>query len=954
MVNLDGDQKHEVGRGVDWLVHRLARLSDTCRQALEQHLLTRRSSREEEDRKALMARKRKEAQMRAMQQMQARQAAFAEQMRAMLAGNPDGDDENGMDDDSTNGTMDDRGDDSLAGIPRRRKSSKEYPAAARTRLQSDAGCADEDVVMDDSDDEDSESKPTLPECAMCHSVESENSFMCFVGFAQCSPVFSRLNGGTIGAAPGAASSGNQNSSPGTASHSRYLSTPMDEMHVGEDVPVHVRLCGHSVHHTCWESYHASQFQRAITGGHHRHALNAVDVTKKEFLCPLCKSISNVLIPTVSPHGVAEMVAMSHDDSQDAAQGLGATYSDMLQWLDQIGRHQQLDSNASNEVATEHKTEQPSQSSVSRAVPPALGPWLRDGLSSLCMAVHKVACGATQKSRPDRYTSSACLALFHTLLCTFIGAPERDAQLRPERRFFDAMRYIPLMLDEVAPVARGGARGTDVNMTTADLLRKRIAELLFFGGSVIMPDGTVVLEDEHPSTQTQTRKQSQWGKVRWPVKPLLLSQLGSVLTRGVLLAKSDRDAVFVCRMIILARIIQTLLWFSLARQEDFTDGMMDDLEYSADNVQALLDVLVEDPAQRNETSGTACLEAIRYAVMSSCGDVFGPRDPDRKPTADGKLLNLVASEAIPMMRVATFLIQSRSTLGSRLHEPLKPTVVSNDAMRSMGFVPIDALAAQVRDQRNPSPLCQILARWVARFRDAYTEMNDPQGILQQWLTNANLHKTSPTVPTSSPSSSLTNVHTVATTTPKRLTYSLVLTRDLNTVYTSMSVYSSGANRTRYLRSLPRAYVKFYAELARRKCPSCHQFPARPAVCLVCGMLLCAANTCPSIQVDKGYPEESNPGACTVHAKKCGRGSCMFLLVLEGAGTAGVLEARCLCWELVRRRIRRRVWRAQPRAQQGAPAVSEHGASRAAAASLEVPRDPERSRADPEQLRPCDPQ
>ncbi|KAJ0411642.1 hypothetical protein ATCC90586_004111 [Pythium insidiosum] len=195
---------------------------------------------------------------------------------------------------------------------------------------------------------------------------------------------------------------------------------------------------------------------------------------------------------------------------------------------------------------------------------------------------------------------------------------------------------------------------------------------------------------------------------------------------------------------------------------------------------------------------------------------------------------------------------------------------------------DVLATDMRNQQS-SPLRQILTRWVVRFRDAYKEMNDPQGILQQWLTNANLHKaaTSASVPASNPGSSLTSAPIAAPVTLKRLTYSLVLTRDLNTVYTSMSVYASGANRTRYLRSLPRAYVKFYAELARRKCPSCHQFPARPAVCLVCGMLLCAANTCPSIQLDKGYPEESNPGACTVHAKKCGRGSCMFLLVLEGA-------------------------------------------------------------------------
>ncbi|TYZ62577.1 hypothetical protein PybrP1_003089 [[Pythium] brassicae (nom. inval.)] len=793
MVSLDGDQKHEIGRGVDWLLHRLSRIDNGCRDLILQHQLTQKASKEEEDRKLKLAQRRKEAQMRAMMQMQRQQAAFAEQMKAMLADGARG-----------GGDDDEEASESAAGLAN--------DADGSVSAGDSSGTGDVDMASEEKSAQNDDAG--LPECAMCHSVESEESFMCFIGFAQCSPVLSRLNNGT---------------------HGRFLSTPMDEMHVGEDVPIHVRLCGHSVHHTCWKSYHESQFQRAITGGHHRHALNAVDVTKNEFLCPLCKSISNVLIPSTANEmkdspGDTEMA----DPKSTATPGAD---DDLLTWLAAYGKvcderdeSEQKAAFAGGSAAVKWGENTPQKR------------WLEQGLATLCMAIHRVACGAMQQSRPERYTNSGCNALYHTLLCTFLSAQENE-QIKPEQRLLHAMRFLPQMLDQVS-------RPKPFADTSSSALREQICHLLYYGGSDVLSDGSVVLETEHPSTQTQTRKQSQWGKVRSPAKPLLLSHLGSVLAKGVLLARTELEAAYLCKLAVLARVVQTLVWYAVTRGEEFADEMAESLEHSAENVAFFVESLSSDSkSARDEEAAAEQLATLLAELTAPLAHTF-PRTAE--PVADKKqLLNIVACEVVPMVRVAVFLLKSRPpNVAPAL---LKPSSISPSDVRDYGFLTMSAL------ERADSELRAVVVRWVARFQAAYAEMNDPHAVLQQWLASANADK----APTA------------------HLSLSSVLARDLHTMHSTISLCASGASRTRYLRSLPRAYVKFYSELAKRKCESCSQFPARPAVCLLCGALLCAANTCPSLKSESGYREESNPGACTVHAKKCGRGSGMFLLVLEGA-------------------------------------------------------------------------
>uniref|UniRef100_H3GLI8 E3 ubiquitin-protein ligase n=1 Tax=Phytophthora ramorum TaxID=164328 RepID=H3GLI8_PHYRM len=297
-------------------------------------------------------------------------------------------------------------------------------------------------------------------------------------------------------------------------------------------------------------------------------------------------------------------------------------------------------------------------------------------------------------------------------------------------------------------------------------------------------------------------------------------------------------------------------------------MADDLAFSEENVALFIACFSGENASNVDADGDLHvnredavgnqLKVLLKALVSKCDGAF-----QVEPIADKRqLLNAVACEVVPLAKVATFMIQSLTTGPTSHHRggataASKPIFITQEDVLAVGFVKLSALQQDSSD-REQAALTQLVFGWVHRFKAAYEEMNDPHAVLQQWLTTANVDRA------------------------QKLELTSVVSRDLHTMHSTISVFCSGANRTRYLRSLPRPYVKFYSELAKRRCHACHQFPARPAVCLLCGMLLCAANTCPSIHLDKGgYPDEANPGACTVHAKKCGRGSGMFLLVLEGA-------------------------------------------------------------------------
>lgn len=61
--------------------------------------------------------------------------------------------------------------------------------------------------------------------------------------------------------------------------------------------LHASSCGHLMHASCFEGYCRSVEVRQLTNPTVRHA---EDLSRREFICPLCKSLGNVLLPVSKP------------------------------------------------------------------------------------------------------------------------------------------------------------------------------------------------------------------------------------------------------------------------------------------------------------------------------------------------------------------------------------------------------------------------------------------------------------------------------------------------------------------------------------------------------------------------------------------------------------------------------------------------------------------------------
>eukprot|EP00940_MAST-03C_sp_MAST-3C-sp2_P001550 g1550.t1 len=85
--------------------------------------------------------------------------------------------------------------------------------------------------------------------------------------------------------------------------------------------VHIRFCGHKMHAACRDAYQASTLQRDDPLQHFRSA----NVASGEFLCPLCKTLSNALVPRpIRPRAAASRTDLSstNDDKVE----------DVLRWI----------------------------------------------------------------------------------------------------------------------------------------------------------------------------------------------------------------------------------------------------------------------------------------------------------------------------------------------------------------------------------------------------------------------------------------------------------------------------------------------------------------------------------------------------------------------------------------------------------------------------------------------
>lgn len=61
---------------------------------------------------------------------------------------------------------------------------------------------------------------------------------------------------------------------------------------------HVGTCGHVMHALCWKDYFDNEVQKEIRRPNRNRAAGSFMMDKKEFLCPLCRCLSNAVLPII--------------------------------------------------------------------------------------------------------------------------------------------------------------------------------------------------------------------------------------------------------------------------------------------------------------------------------------------------------------------------------------------------------------------------------------------------------------------------------------------------------------------------------------------------------------------------------------------------------------------------------------------------------------------------------
>lgn len=572
-------------KSIRWILLTLASLHDGCKQYIQVQSSSASAEDEQAERKAVLAKRKAEAQKRAIDMMKQRQNAFASQM--------------------------------------------------------DTGETDE--VLEEKE------SSSLPDCAMCH--EEMNGFMCYVGFAQRSGVIGQnyIN-----------RQENVTGTPLSTFRPRPMVTPLEKRNVDENVPLYMQLCGHALHYSCWNSYHASQFQLVITGGQ-SDGQHAIDVTKGEFLCPLCKSISNILVPYIPcSRGTSENVVTE----------------DVKQWLE--------DPTTGDSISDESKL--PSK------------PWM-EGLATLCMGLHRVATGSSERARPDRYIRTACRSLSYTIaveLAINEITPEKQIEID---QMINCMSWISDLPDLKKPMLSLKA---DNDMTIGETVRFQVKSLLLYGGARIRSDGGIEYEQEDISIG-QTRKQSAWKGARFPRKPLLLTNLLPSVAEGLILMKTRQDMMMTLRFVMLARLVQCVLAWTAQLPED-SESTTSPRVWTSEEETKDFDI-------------NACAEFFQSKCgVSSVSELVEFQNFIVESTPFRAVSNENASSLLGYVSYAMkhfFQVQDQLVAICLSDDPSIPNLPTiSDLMTSEFFK-------------------SLLKTWITRLCDTYQEIQDPEGQIERW-------------------------------------------------------------------------------------------------------------------------------------------------------------------------------------------------------------------------------
>lgn len=103
---------------------------------------------------------------------------------------------------------------------------------------------------------------------------------------------------------------------------------------------HIGSCGHVMHATCWTKYFENEMQKEQRRPNRSRAPGSFIIDRQEFLCPLCRCLSNAVLP------IAPILARFSDTSSTPQDSAKPTFFDWLHNLEQYNNQLQTISNLS--------------------------------------------------------------------------------------------------------------------------------------------------------------------------------------------------------------------------------------------------------------------------------------------------------------------------------------------------------------------------------------------------------------------------------------------------------------------------------------------------------------------------------------------------------------------------------------------------------------------------------
>ncbi|KAJ9477110.1 E3 ubiquitin-protein ligase UBR1 [Pseudozyma hubeiensis] len=668
----------------------------------------------------------------------------------------------------------------------------------------------------------------------------------------------------------------------------YGSFPQDDHRFG----FYASACGHLMHLQCFETYCRSVEQRHTQQIARNHP---EDLHRSEFICPLCKSLGNVILPVadVAPATTAEGVFPP----------FGSVASDetpLQDWIRKINIDILKHSSKTN-VADYQETDHGSG---------AFLPFFVDhSQSSLQMRLEMANINRSTGQMIDRLMnvlkpmSHATKAVREKLQQHTILAPQGRKMYIPE----ELVAYTIAML-EVSQRGMTPSPSTDcdvpvdqrsvadaLNDSTVDLLRSlihclRVSTLTFHEGS----KGPDIIR-----RGLLKRLLPHWGGDDAVRSPLLLREPISILIEAAVVAP---DALTQCTALMYyVCLVQTV--FGLAQPSIWPQvyGHMGNLFGPSSAPRPGAGLKPGHISKEDVEEARLIFPDVRWTVANIIGFVGYARGNITlgfDNLDDDTLAKMICSYTLPFLRRAAIL---RRVLGV-------PTADDGNAMQvgegSPGeyrrllaqlHIPMPSEALPVRAEKQ-TPMASLVEGWIKHAYVPLASLFRPLPIQPGPLGSSHLAiQTSNSGVHDRPSSAAAAMAGVGSASGSASLASGTLGRSSAGLHSLTSSYLQAAeSHPTLLLEHPHIYelAKLPADLAtllqdtrRRPCKKCGNVPSEPALCLLCGDVVCLQSFCCQSE-DDGERGEGNQ-----HMDTCGGSvgvyfkikSNLVLLLYQGNGT-----------------------------------------------------------------------